>query len=235
MRSARFDLAFVRQKEDVAHLWSSVGFLDDSWWHRTYWQFGTAMGSGWGNWFKAGQQVPAGRLLVTDGPRVFGFGRSQYNIAGAHVGVDTGRVWGGTDTQQDRWIHYRLFGRTIGAPAGGQPGPAPEHQAAGPADWTCRIPVLGQAMVLAQQTLFIAGPPTSVDEIPHEPADVDPLAAALEASRGGHLLAVSARDGKTLADYELQSPPVFDGMAAAQGGLYLSTKMGKVACMGPAR
>ena len=50
---------------------------------------------------------------------------------------------------------------------------------------------------------------------------------SLKAIRGGRLLAVSGTDGKALADYELKSPPVFDGMAAAQGQLYLSTKMGK--------
>jgi len=89
-------------------------------------------------------------------------------------------------------------------------------------------------MVLAQQTLFLAGAPDEVSEVPHEPTGADPLAEALEANRGGRLLAISATDGKTLAAYELESSPVFDGMAAAQGRLYLSTKSGKVVCMGPA-
>jgi hypothetical protein len=98
-----------------------------------------------------------------------------------------------------------------------------------------RLGRLGQAMVLAGETLFVAGPLDKVEEIPHQPADVDPLAEALEARQGGRVLVVSAKDGKTLADYELESPPVFDGMAAVQGRLYLSTKSGEVVCMGPAR
>ncbi|MFW6171402.1 MAG: hypothetical protein ACODAD_12995, partial [Planctomycetota bacterium] len=61
---------------------------------------------------------------------------------------------------------------------------------------------------------------------------VNPLADALETPRTGRLLAVSASDGETLADYELQSPPVFDGMAVADQRLYVSTKAGKVVCMG---
>jgi len=90
-------------------------------------------------------------------------------------------------------------------------------------------------MVLAGQTLFVAGPPDEVVEIPHEPAEVDPLAEALEVRSRGSLLAVSPADGKTLADYELKSPPVFDGMAAVEGRLYVSTKMGEIVCMGPGR
>ncbi len=235
MRGARFDRDLVGQKDNAPHLWSSVGFLDDSWWHRTYWQIGTSMGSGWGGWPKAGQQVPAGRLLVTDGSRVFGFGRNQYDIPGAHVGVDASGVWGPIGAQQGRWTFYQLFGRTLDSRTGRQSRRKPEEQTAGGSDWTRRVPVLVQAMVLAHQTLFVAGPRDKVDEVPHDPAGVDPLAEALEARRGGSLLCVSATDGKTLDDHELKSPPVFDGMAAAQGRLYLSTKMGEIVCMGPVR
>jgi hypothetical protein len=88
-------------------------------------------------------------------------------------------------------------------------------------------------MALAGETLFVAGPLEGVEEIPHRPVDVDPMADALETERGGRLLAVSTNDGKTLADQELESPPVFDGMAAAKGRLYLSTRSGQVVCMGP--
>ncbi|MHC4406956.1 MAG: outer membrane protein assembly factor BamB family protein, partial [Planctomycetota bacterium] len=235
MRSARFDLDLVRQKDDVPHLWSSVGFLDDSWWHRTYWQIGTSMSSGWGGWARAGQRVPAGRLLVADGPRVFGFGRNQYDTPGAHVGVDADGVWGPIGREQGRWTFYHLFGRTMNAPAGKPPRRKAAKQAASELVWTRRIPVVGRAMVLAGETLFVAGPPHKVSEIPHEPSGADPLAEALEADRGGRLVAVSATDGKTLADHELKSSPVFDGMAAAQGRLYLSTKSGEVVCMGPVR
>ena len=235
MRIARFDLDLVRQKDNVAHLWSPVGFLDDSWWHRTYWQIGTVMGSGWGGWPKAGRQVPAGRILVTDGTRVFGFGRNQYDIPGAHVGVDASGVWGPIGAQEGRWTHYRLFGETINPQADKQSRRQAKAPAASKSDWERRIGILGRAMVLAGETLFVAGPLDEVKEIPHQPAEVDPLAEALETARGGRLLAVSTSDGKTLADYELTSPPVFDGLAAAQGGLYLSTKNGDVVCMGPPR
>jgi len=73
-----------------------------------------------------------------------------------------------------------------------------------------------------------------VDEIPHEPSGVDPLAEALQSSQGGRLFSISTTDVATLTERELTSPPVFDGMVAADGRLYLSTKDGHIVCMGPA-
>ncbi len=78
-------------------------------------------------------------------------------------------------------------------------------------------------MVLAGETLFVAGVPDVVD-----PAD--PL-ASLEGRKGAQLQAYSAADGRKLAEYQLTSPPVFDGLIAAAGRLYWSTTDGKVMCM----
>jgi hypothetical protein len=46
------------------------------------------------------------------------------------------------------------------------------------------------------------------------------------------LWAVSAADGNQLAEIKLESPPVFDGMIAANERLYISTTDGKVVCLG---
>jgi hypothetical protein len=65
MRHRRYDKNCAPQRGGGAkHLFCSVGFLDDSWWHRTYWMMGGKMSSGWGSWPKAGNQVPAGRILA---------------------------------------------------------------------------------------------------------------------------------------------------------------------------
>ena len=90
--------------------------------------------------------------------------------------------------------------------------------------WKQYVPLRVRAMVLAGDVLFLAGVPDLVDP-------QDPL-AAFEGRRGAKLRAVSAADGKKLAEYELQSPPVFDGMIAAAGRLYLSTEDGEIVCMG---
>jgi len=90
--------------------------------------------------------------------------------------------------------------------------------------WSVTIPVFVRAMALADQTLFIAGPPDVLDPM-------DPL-GALEGRKGSELWAVSAIDGKRLSQLSLPSVPAFDGMAAAGGRLFLSTADGKVLCLG---
>lgn len=233
MRGARFDLDLAKQEPTVAHLWSSVGFLDDTWWHRTYWQFGTSMGSGWGRWPKAGQRVPAGRLLVTDGHQVFGFGRNQYDIPGAHVGIDAEGVWGPIGPQQGRWTYYQLFKKTLTDQSLALSGRAAQAAPTSNLNWSQHIPVLVQAMLLTQNTLLVAGPANTLKSVPHDPAPVDALAAAIEFPRGGQLLAIAPGDGKILANQSLSSPPVFDGMVAAAGHIYMSTKSGTVVCLAP--
>jgi outer membrane protein assembly factor BamB len=90
--------------------------------------------------------------------------------------------------------------------------------------WRSDVPIRIQAMVLAGQTLFVAGPPDVVDPD-------DPL-GAFQGRKGGKLAAFSAPDGKKLAEYDLDAPPAWDGMAAARGRLYLSTADGRVVCLG---
>jgi hypothetical protein len=42
----------------------------------------------------------------------------------------------------------------------------------------------------------------------------------------------SAADGKTLAEHKLDAPPVFDGLIAAAGRLFMCTTNGRVVCLG---
>jgi outer membrane protein assembly factor BamB len=99
-------------------------------------------------------------------------------------------------------------------------------------------PLLARGMVLAGGTLFVAGPPDVADELggfgrfrePQVRAELDDQVAALEGRKGALLWAVSAADGQKLAEYKLETPPVFDGIAAANGRLYLATVDGTVLC-----
>jgi hypothetical protein len=79
-------------------------------------------------------------------------------------------------------------------------------------------------MVLAGQRLYMAGAP---DIVPKE----DPM-AAFEGRLGARLWVVSVSDGEKLAEYKLDSLPVFDGLMAASGRLFIATKDGKLICMG---
>jgi hypothetical protein len=77
-------------------------------------------------------------------------------------------------------------------------------------------------MTVTDSTLFIAGPP--------DPGHFKDLHDALTGKKGGLLQAVAKTDGKQLSELKLDSPPVFDGMAAAGGRLYLSCIDGKLYC-----
>ena len=254
MRSQRFDRNGVRQGIEVPtldvtaqrgegpHLFCPTGFLDDIWWHRSYWVFGRVWKSGAGGYYQAGRVAPAGRPMVVSDTKVYGYGRKP---------------------QYYRWttpMEYQLFAtdkQPRRVEMGGQAArrtPAPKAPAKPkrkrgtakklPAgrialDWTQDVPVSVRAMVLADGTLFIAGPPDVVDEEQSLKAfgqataqkRLARQAAAMEGAEGALLWAVRAADGKKLAERKLQSVPVFDGMIAANGRLYMATIDGKVLCL----
>ncbi len=78
-------------------------------------------------------------------------------------------------------------------------------------------------MVKAGDTIFVAGAPDVFDQ-------KDPY-AAFEARKGAKVVAFSAKDGKKLSETQLEYPPVFDGMIAADGRLFASLRDGSVVCL----
>ncbi len=54
--------------------------------------------------------------------------------------------------------------------------------------------------------------------------------AALEGKRGALLQVVSAQDGRKLNELTLEACPIFDGLAAAKGKLFVSMMDGTVVC-----
>ncbi|MHC4251071.1 MAG: outer membrane protein assembly factor BamB family protein, partial [Planctomycetota bacterium] len=49
---------------------------------------------------------------------------------------------------------------------------------------------------------------------------------------GGRLLVFSTSDGKKLSEQKLPGPPIWDGMAAAYGRLYIALADGRILCLG---
>jgi hypothetical protein len=104
--------------------------------------------------------------------------------------------------------------------------------------WTEDVPLYVRAMVLADKTLFIAGPPDIIDEektFAQLKEGDDKVQAkliaqdnALAGKSGGRLWAVSKETGKKLGEIRLPHLPVWDGMAAANGSLYITTLDGQV-------
>ena len=52
---------------------------------------------------------------------------------------------------------------------------------------------------------------------------------------GGVLRVLSTADGETLAEYKLAAPPVWNGLAAANGRVFLSGRDGRLVCLGGAK
>ncbi|MHC4739592.1 MAG: outer membrane protein assembly factor BamB family protein [Planctomycetota bacterium] len=207
------------QRPEHAHLFSPTGFLDDSWWHRTYWLYGSKYVSGWCGYYLAGQTAPAGRILVFDDSKVYGFGRKP---------------------QYYKWttpIEHHLFAADKSMPSPGDKDDS-EKKFLVNHHWTKDLPLFARAMVNAGRKLFVAGPKDIIDEQQAFKQIDDPKvfrklteqAAVFSGKKGALLLALSAEDGKKLAQYELNCLPVFDGMAAASGSLYIAATNGQIYC-----
>ncbi len=211
MRHARFDLAGRPLKEYVDHLFCSAGFVDDTWWHRTYLQIGRYMRGGYGGWGRAGNENVSGKALVRRGGKAFGFGRKKYIVTGSHIGMQA---------------ECHLFAADLNPPADKasaakgrkgrkRRGRKPRHAYT----WSKQIPFYPRGMVLAGDVLLLAGPERVEDFHAAQP--------------GGkvHLWAVNPDTGEPLSKATLDAPPVYDSLAAAAGRLYLTTTAGQVVCL----
>jgi len=256
MRSQRFDLEGKRtevitptdpteQGGETAHLFCSIGFLDGSWFHRSYWEYGRTITSGCDYWFRSAHYAPSARLMVFDDANVYGYGRKpmyyvwspalEYRLFAAQKEItpdDIARVAKAeekTVEQDNRWFFNREVTRKVSV----------RDLSAADVKWSQDEPlVMGRAMVLAGKTLFVAGPPDVLDEeaavARHFDADVQKQIVAQDealAGKSGALLwAVSAESGEKTTELKLDSTPVWDGMAAARGRLFLATADGKMRC-----
>ena len=258
MRSQQFDLDGNRtfigvrdvkdQSGEGTHVFSPIGFLDDSQYYRSYMMYGKSVKGGWGSWEIMAKVTPAGRLIAVNDDTVFGYGRKQEFLSESIV------------------MEYQLYAagmkgdeksiEKITAPPGGRSafdkslfnyagdwklrqGIPKDEQTAVQFKWKIDEPPLQvQALVLAGNTLFVAGPPDIIDEEDafyalDQEAVRQKLAEQSELIRGkeGALLwAVSAQNGRKLKEMKLDSLPVWDGMVASGGKLFMATMNGEVAC-----
>jgi len=206
MRHTRLDFQGKSLPEDVDHMFTSAGYVDDSWWHRTYWQLGRGMRGGYGGWISAGNKGISGRLLVKADDRVFGFGRKGYRITGSHLGLQSAHHLFGADATPVAPPKDRKKTRR------GSPTTKVTYH------WSKDIPFYVRAMLLAGDTLLIAGPSNVSDfgaPRPNKPVS---------------LWAVAADDGNKLAERKLKAAPVLDSFAVSGGRLYFTTVDGKVVC-----
>ncbi|MDP6545818.1 MAG: PQQ-binding-like beta-propeller repeat protein [Phycisphaerae bacterium] len=126
----------LRSVKDAVHLFAPRGFLDDTWWHRTYWVYGTKIGGGYTRWPDVGNAVPAGRLLTFDGGKlIYGYGRMAYRMGGGHVRADMTKG-------------YKLFAEVL------DPATATKKRRI---KWTAQLPFVARSVVLTRDALLVAG------------------------------------------------------------------------------
>jgi len=222
------------------HVFSTAGLLDGSWYNRTFWMYAKR----WPGFQLANQAAKSGQLLVVDGAKTYGVkvfyrrnvhspmffpGKEGYLLF-ADANTNEPQIVGEEGTREPiRWLPQSDYSRggkemrKLGSEAFGHD-KGIGYTRAKPPLWTRWVPVRVRAMVKAGDVLFAAGPPDVFDE-------ADPY-AAFEGRAGGRLLALAATDGRPLAERALESPPVFDGLLAAAGRLYLVDRSGAVRCFG---
>lgn len=73
--SGDFATQASKQRGEGAHLFAPMGYLDDTWFHRSYWVMGQSFAGGHAGYYQAGRFAPSGRLLVNGDGYVYGYGR----------------------------------------------------------------------------------------------------------------------------------------------------------------
>jgi hypothetical protein len=203
------------------HLFCQTGFLDDVWFHRSFWTYASDCGEGWGFYMKPRKSNPCGRIMAFDESRVYGFVSDPLH----------------------NMLHprqtYKLYATSRNPAERKSPPPSKTHSITGL--WEVKSPsVLVNAMAIAGNNLFVAGVPDLADEtkmlgyLPGADDDINRELIAQEAAwlgkHGGLLHVVSVEEGRKLAEYKLDHVPRFDGMSVAEGKLFISMKNGAVVC-----
>jgi len=194
------------------HLAPTAGFLDDTWFNRTYWMYS----DNWPGWYHAHRGAKTGQLLVLGPERTYAVQAfpTRNRQSPLFTPGDKGYLLVADDNDTEPVLDDLTRGATKGL----------GYTRLKPPAWYDWVPIRIRGMVLARDHLFVAGPPDVVD--PDDPM------ASFESRKGAMLRVYSAADGKKLAETTLQSPPVFDGLIAASGRLFMSTTDGHVVCLG---
>ncbi len=221
-----FDEDGRRTEKKIAHLWSGTGFLGEEWFVRTYWLHGVMTGTGWKHWPKYQSAVTApaaGRILAFNSEDAYGYGRRGYSHMHSH-------------SRDQYQLFSKQFEMIMPPPQPAPPPDAPRRRRRGPppkqvVNWTADSDMIVRAMALTDGKLVVAGVPDVMKrsgglalENPEESL------AALKGKKGAVLRVLSTEDGSLLGELKLDAMPVFDGVAAASGRLFVSLKNGELLC-----
>ena len=245
LKEVKPDILSSKGEADVGlHVFSTAGLLDDSWYNRTFWMYAKR----WPGFQLANQAPKTGQLLVRDDKTTFAvrafyrrnvhspmfFPAKEGYLLFADKNTNEPQIVGEEGARKPlEWLPQSDYSRGRGSEvrrldsnAFGADKGIGYTRAEAPL-WKTWLKVRIRAMVKTRDTVFAAGPPDVLDP-------EDPL-AAFEGRRGGVLVSVSAKDGTKTSEVKLDSEPVFDGMIATPGRLFISLRDGSVVCMGGER
>ncbi len=247
----------MEQYGEGRHLFCPTGFLDDSWFHRSFMIYGRTGGEGHNEYARVTGITPIGRLIALDEDNAYGFRAANYantmRPRTHHLIYSAPR----DRTEQEKAAVAAQKRAAVSKPepaaeSSHKKGKRPKKGKKEPSyrppklkyHWQVENPgVLANAMVLADDTLFVAGPPDITDEgaafqANFEDSDSGIMRSlkkqdeAWDGAQGGVLVAVDKQTGEKKAEYKLDHIPVFDGMAAAHGALFIPLSDGNVVCFG---
>ncbi len=207
MKAIHSKLGGDDQRGEDAHLFRGTGFLDDSWWHRTYLVYGKYQASGHSGYTQAGAQgAPAGRAITFDEDRIYTWGRLRRYFRWSEEYVY--HLHAKNYDYQDQWsVALPILVRAMVASDD-------------------RLFLLGPEELMRQDEIKRRITEEEVQQLMAEQEK------ALNGKSGSVLLTVDKNSGEILSGHRLPIAPLLDGMAGAYGNLYLATTDGQLVCLG---
>ncbi len=210
MANSWFRRGHLGARQVNRHIFATGGFLDDTYFHRIYWMYSDL----WPGYYIANVASKTGQLLVVGPDKTYAVQAypQRVTLSPMFTPGQTGYLLVADDNENDPILHEKNWGRDKGM------GISRQH----PPVWSEWVPIRIQAMTLAGDRLFVAGPPDIVKE-------EDPM-ASFEGRMGGLIRVYDANAGQHIREYKLASLPCFDGMIAAHGKLIIATMDGHIVC-----
>jgi outer membrane protein assembly factor BamB len=229
------------------HLFCQTGLLDDNWFHRSYWIYGSECGEGWGAYAGTRGKFPSGRIMALDDKRAYAYRSDQ--LGNMLHPRQTYKLYA-CDKQPEPTVTPPPKAAAKQPPSKKAEGkkkkkgrkPRQKSTRGFKTQWSIQSPPFHiNAMALADKVLFVAGPPDVADEtkmLGYLPGADDEINKQLKEQeeawlgrKGTVIWAVSAETGEKLAEYKTDSVPVPDGMSAGEGRLFISRQDGTIVCL----
>ena len=213
MRHQVFDLEGNWQRDTIPHLHGPDGYLSEDTTQRLQWVYAptyTSLHQGAFYDLRLSRALfPSGRILVEGEEVIYGYGQNFYKKPNPPR-VGGNRALFASPKKQESLNKDLLISEFRPV--------AMRGEVSVDFDWWQQIPVHVWAMLKSDDVLFVAGPPHRRQ-------------TAFTGESDAKLLAVSASDGKVLAQTDLPAAPTWDGMAAARGDIFVTTRDGRLLCL----